>query len=103
MLRKRGLAWIAAVVLVLSLSVAPAARAADTGRADAGTLWTSIQAWAQDLLGDWLGWGTGHENSGPISTYDASEDSTEPVPPTVPLTGVPGGTTDSGEMSDPDG
>lgn len=102
MLRKRGLAWVAAIALVLSLFVAPTARAADTGWADAGTLWTSIQSWAQDLLGDWLGWGTGREHSGPVSTYDASEDSTEPVP-VAPLAGVPGSTTDSGEMSDPDG
>lgn len=96
---------MAALVLVLSLSVAPTARAADMGRPDAGALWTSIQSWAQELLADWLGWGAAPENSAPISRYDASEDSTEPVPPTVPLDIGPGGTstTDEGYGGDPDG
>lgn len=96
---------MAALVLVLSLSVAPTAQAADMGRPDAGALWTSIQSWAQELLADWLGWGAAPESPGPVSTYNASEDTTEPVPPTVPLNIGPGGvaTSDEGEGADPNG
>lgn len=104
MLRKRGLACAAALALVLSLSVAPAARAADKGF-DTTSAWITLQDWAQDLLGGWLGWKTSDATSTPQSTYNASEDPPETVPPTLPLDIWPDGplTNEEGGDSDPNG
>lgn len=104
MLRKRGLAGAAALALVLTLSVAPAAEAVDKGF-NTTSVWTTIQAWAQDLLGDWLGWKAADATTTPESTYNESEDSQETVPPVLPLDIGPGGTStnDEGDSPDPNG
>lgn len=104
MLRRRGFAWMAALTLVLSLSVAPVAQAAD---APAGpvSLWTSVQDWVQDLLVDWLGSGGDLKSASHGSTNHEPE-STDETDPTAPSpldigTGTP--TTDDGNYIDPDG
>lgn len=106
MLRKRVFAGIAVVVLAFGVLLAPTVQAAGPRGADPGSFWTPLQVWVQDLLADWLGWGTQVENSGPVSTYDALEytDTTTPPPPSVPLVG-PGGesTTNEGDGGDPYG
>lgn len=105
MLRRRGFAWMAALTLVLSLSVAPVVQAAG---APAGpvSLWTSMQDWVQDLLVDWLGWGGDQKSASHGSTYDEPE-STEEIVPTSPSpldvgTGTTS-TTDEGPDPDPNG
>lgn len=105
MLRKRGLACAAALALVLSLSVAPIARAADGAITGPDNIWTHVQSWAQNLLVDWLGWGTAGQTDGPVSTYDTSDSSGATLPPLGPLDIGPDGTctTDEGGTGDPDG
>jgi hypothetical protein len=107
MLRKRAFAGISVLVLVLSVLLAPTVQAAGASGAGPGSFWSPIQTWVQELLADWFGWGTQVENSGPVSTYDASETTTQdpPSPAFGPTLPVPGdvSTTDEGGAGDPNG
>jgi hypothetical protein len=106
MLRKRAFAGISVLVLVLSVLLAPTVQAAGASGAGPGSFWSPIQTWVQELLADWFGWGTQVENSGPVSTYDASESTDEATPPpTGPMLVGPGdtSTTDDGGQLDPNG
>lgn len=104
MTRRRWLACGAVVLLVLALTVAPSAVAADGTCQGPGSLWTSVRSWAQGLLPEWLAWSEGPENSEPVSTYDRLNDG---QPTTTESDKGPGResppTTDDGDFGDPDG
>lgn len=101
--RKRALSWAGGLLLALTLLVAPCVWAADAPATGPESLWTSIEAWFHGALLDWFG--VSGTNTDPEVTYSGTDDTTEPIPPPEPMSVGPGGpgTTDAGEVSDPDG
>lgn len=101
MSRKRVCYWLAALVLALNLVAAPNVWASNTAPVGPAGLWSSVQAWVQDLLGDWLGWVDPEPNS---TYYDAATiDQTDAQPSSPDRVGPGAATTDEGPDPDPNG